>query len=82
MRIPLYQRAVLRVEVPEEGLKPGDMATVVDYVPGPNGEVGCVLEVFNVLGESIAVVAVGESEVEPLNENEVPSARLLAKAAQ
>ena len=43
------------------------MAVLVDYVPHPEGgEEGCVLEVFNALGESLAVVAVRESEVEAL----------------
>ncbi len=80
MKIPLYERVALRVELPQEGLRPGDIATLVDYVSGPKGETGCVLEVFNVLGESVAVVAVGESEIEQLSENEIPSARPRAKA--
>ncbi len=39
----------------------------IDYVPGSEGgEPGCVLEVFNALEESIAVVVVRESEIEGL----------------
>ncbi len=57
---------------------PGDVAYVVDQVPHPTGgEVGCVLEVFNALGESIAVVTVPESDIELLSADEVLSIRRL-----
>ncbi len=57
------------------------MAVLVDHVPHPvGGEEGCVLEVFNALGESIAVVAVRESEIEALRSDEVLAVRPLAKA--
>ena len=47
-------------------------------MPHPaGGEDGYVLELFNALGESIAVVAVSESDVEPLRENEVLAVRQL-----
>jgi len=38
------------------------------------------LEVFNALGETIAVFTVRESQVEPLSEREVLCARVLAAA--
>jgi hypothetical protein len=51
-------------------------------VPHPGGgEEGCVLEVFNALGDSIAVVTVKESEIESLQANEVLAIRRLAKAS-
>ena len=41
------------------------MATLIDFVPSPDGgEQGCVLEVFNALGETILVAIVRESEIE------------------
>jgi hypothetical protein len=81
MSWPLYQRVALKQDLPEHGLKSGDVATLVDYVPHPTGgEQGCVLEVFNALGESIAVVAVRESEVESLRADEVLAVRPLSKA--
>ena len=80
MRWPLYQRVALKRDLPEQGLKKGDVATLLDYVPSPKGgEQGCVLEVFNALGESIAVVAVRESEIEDLHAGEVLAVRPLAK---
>ena len=59
MSLPLYQRVALKRDLPEHNLQRGDVAILVDAVPHPQGgEPGSVLEVFNALGESIAVVAV------------------------
>lgn len=81
MSLPLYERVALKRDLPEHDLRRGDVAVLVDYVPHPEGgEEGCVLEVFNALGESIAVVAVRESEVEALRSDEVLAVRPLAKA--
>ncbi len=67
MRLPLYERVTLKRDLPEHDLRRGDVAILVDSVPHPEGgEPGCVLEVFNALGESIAVVAVRESDIETL----------------
>jgi hypothetical protein len=55
---------------------------LVDFVSHPsNGEEGCVLEVFNAIGESIAVIAVPISVVEVLRQDEILSVRSLAKAS-
>jgi hypothetical protein len=81
MSLPLYQRVALNRDLPDQGLKQGDVATLVDHVPSPDGgEQGCILEVFNALGESIAVVVVRESEIEGLHADEVLAVRPLAKA--
>lgn len=81
MKWSLYQRIALKRDIAEHGLKRGDVATLVDVVPHPNkGEDGCVLEVFNALGESISVLTVRESDIEVLHADEVLSVRSLAKA--
>lgn len=81
MRLPLYQRVALARDLDEHRLKRGDVATLVDHVPHPEGgEDGVVLEVFNAVGESIAVVAVRESDIEPLRADEVLAVRALAEA--
>jgi hypothetical protein len=55
--------------------------TLVDFVDHPSsGPGGCVREVFNALGESIAVVTVPEDAVEPLRADEVLSVRPMAVA--
>lgn len=81
MSVPLYQRVALRRDFPEHNLRRGDVATLLDYVPHPGeGERGCVVEVFNALGESIAVVAVPESDLDELRADEVFAVRPLARA--
>lgn len=81
MNRPLYQHVALKRDLPEHNLKRGDVAVLVDSVAHPEGgEQGCVLEVFNALGESIAVVAVRESDVEALRADEVLTVRPMAKA--
>ena len=67
MKPDLYQRVALRRDVTEHSLRRGDVAVLVDHVPHPaGGEPGVVLEVFNAIGESLSVVAVKESDIEPL----------------
>ena len=83
MKIPLYTEVALTRDLPQEGLCRGDVATLVDYLPGTNasgGEEGCVLEVFNALGELIALVSVPASAIAPLRANEVLSVRPLARS--
>ena len=81
MSLPLYQRVALKRDLPRHKLRRGDVAILVDYVQHPRGGgQGCVLEVFNALGESIAGVAVPESDIEGLRADEVLSVRPLAKA--
>jgi hypothetical protein len=82
MAIELYQEVTLTRDLPEYELKSGDLATVVDFVPHPSGgEDGCVLEVFNAVGESLRVIAVPMSAVEPLSANEILTVRSLLKAS-
>lgn len=81
MKIPLYEQVALRMNVPQHGLRAGDIGRLVDYVPHPaGGEDGCVLEIFNAVGDSIAVVAVPVSAVEALRADEILSVRPLARA--
>ena len=78
MTFELFEEVVLRKDIPEKGLKRGDVATIVEVHPVPGGEDGYSLEVFNAVGDTIAVIAVPESDIERLNANEVFSVRLLA----
>lgn len=78
----LYQEVALTCDLPEYGLRAGDIAVLVDFVAHPgDGEAGCILEVFNAIGESIAVVAVPRSAVEALRPDEILTVRSLAKAS-
>ena len=82
MKPKLFQEIAMTRDLPESQLKAGDIATLVDFAPAPtNGEEGCVLEVFNALGESISVITVPMSAVEPLRADEVLTVRSLASAS-
>ncbi len=81
MKFPLFKEVTLARDIPEEGLKKGDIAMVVDYHPISKGEDGYSLEVFNALGETVVVTVVPESAIEPLRANQVLSARPLVKSA-
>jgi len=82
MKYELYTRVALGVDLPEEGLRRGDVATLVEHHPGrPGQEDGYSLEVFNAVGETVAVVTVRESQIVPLTAKEVLHARPLADKA-
>jgi len=82
MELELYWEVALKCDLPEYKLKAGDIATLIDFVPHPDdGEEGCILEVFNAVGESLAVVAVPSSQVEVLRSDEILTVRSLAKAS-
>lgn len=76
MNLELYQEVALTQNFPEYQLKQGDLATLVDFVPHPNGgEIGCILEVFNAVGESLKVVTVPKSAIKNLTSGEVLTSR-------
>jgi hypothetical protein len=77
MKYALSQEVVLTRDIPDKGLRKGDVATVVDYHPVPAGEDAYSLEIFNALGDTIAVTTVPESLVESLKEDEVFAVRSL-----
>jgi hypothetical protein len=78
LTIDLYSRIFLNRDFPEYHLQKGDIATFIDTVPDPEGiEEGYILEIFNVLGESIDTVIVPKSAVSALSSNEIPSVRPL-----
>jgi len=80
MKPPLYERVALTQDLDESGLRRGDVGVVVDYVAHPQGgEEGALVEVFNALGESIAVVAVPVSAIEPMRADEVLAVRPLVR---
>lgn len=78
MKIELFSEVALARDIPAEGLRRGDVATVVEKLPGTEasgGEEGYILEVFNAIGDTIAVVTAPVSAVEPLSARGVLSVR-------
>lgn len=78
MKFELYTDMVLSCDVPEHQLKRGDIVKLVDHHVAPDGSEGYSIEVFNALGDTIAVTVVPETSLEPLREDEVLSARVFA----
>src|SRR3990172_7759069 len=77
MKYKLFEEVVLLKDIPEKNLKKGDVATVVEHHPVSEGEDGYSLELFNVLGDTIAVITVPESLIASLSEHEIFSVRSL-----
>ena len=80
MTFELFTRVALREDFPNHKLRRRDVATIVEHHPVANGEDGYSLEVFNAVGETIAVLIVSESQIEPLMNNEVLHTRTLDEA--
>jgi hypothetical protein len=79
MKFEMFSEVKLLADVPEHGLRRGDLATIVDFHRGvPGQESGYSLEVFNAVGDTVAVIALGESQIETLREDEILCARVLA----
>ncbi len=82
MKFPLYIRVALSEDFPQENLRRGDIATVVEYYEGlPGQEPGYELEVFNALGDTFALITARESQVESLRKDELLSVRTHQLAA-
>ncbi len=82
MKFELFSRVSLKTDVPEHGFRCGDVATIVEYHQGrPGQEPGYSLEVFNAVGETVAVITLRESQIEPLSAKEILHVRPLAICA-
>ena len=76
MKYPLFTRVALADDLPNENLRRGDLATIVEYYEGsPGQEPGYELEVFNAVGDTFAVVTARESQIECLRKDELLSVR-------
>jgi Domain of unknown function (DUF4926) len=73
----LYADAALARDIPEHQLRRGDVVKIIDVHASSNGESGYSIEVFNALGDTIAVTAVPESGLESLRNDEVLTVRPL-----
>jgi hypothetical protein len=66
-------RVVLQADLPEHGLKAGDVGTVVLE----HGERGYEIEFLSLTGETLAVVSVLAGQVRPISRREIAHARLV-----
>ncbi len=82
MKFEMFSRVALKTDVPENGLRRGDVVTIVEHHQGrPGQEPGYSLEVFNAVGETVAVITLRESQIEPLSAKEILHVRPLVTAA-
>jgi len=59
------------------------VVTVIDTIPAPDdGEDGCILEVFNALGELVDVVTVPQSAIAPLRPDDILTVRSRLEAVR
>ena len=79
MRFKPFEQVALARDIPDKNLRRGDIATIVDVHPKNGGEVGYSIEIFNALGDTIAVTVVPESLLENLNADEILHVRSLAR---
>ena len=80
MTYKLFTRVSLAEDLPEYRLHKGDLATIIERHEGkPGQETGYSLEVFNAAGETIAVLVVEESKINPVKGNEILHVRRFDK---
>jgi len=77
MKFELYTDAALTCDLPEHRLRRRDIVKVVEHHVAPEGAEGYSIEVFNAVGDTIAVTAVPASALEALREDEVLRTRTL-----
>lgn len=77
MKFDLYTDVALKCDVPEHRLRRGDIVKLVEHHVVLDGTEGYSIEVFNALGDTIAVTSVPASALEALRRDEVLCARTL-----
>jgi hypothetical protein len=73
--IPELQRVVLTADLPQHGLKTGDVGTIVHAAAGGSGY---LVEFCTLTGKTVAVAPVTAGQVRPVEASEVSSARRIA----
>ncbi len=79
MKFKLFTDVALTCDLPEHRLRRGDIVKLVDHHIAGDGSEGYSIEVFNAVGDTIAVTAVPASALEALREDEVLCARALTR---
>jgi len=77
MKFDLSTDVALTWDLPEHRLRRGDIVKLVDHHMAPDGTAGYSIEVFNAVGDTIAVTVVPATALEALRGDEVLCARRL-----
>ncbi|MEX0938890.1 MAG: DUF4926 domain-containing protein [Pirellulales bacterium] len=73
-----HETIVLTSDLPEHGLKRGDLGTVVLV----HRDAGFEVEFVSLKGETLAIVSLAAGQVRPLGEREIAQARALEAASK
>ena len=80
MTLKSFQRAVLTQDLPEEGLRAGDVGVIVEHHPPRGGTPeGYLLEFFAATGQTIALVSVPATAVRKADAHDVLCVREMAR---
>lgn len=75
MPFDLFTEVVLTADLPEHGVRAGDVATVVERHVAPGREDGYSIEVFDMAGNTVAVLTVAEGQLRRPTAQDLPSVR-------
>ena len=79
MEFELFSDAILTCDLPESGLRAGDIGTVVDrHMTRGADEVGYSLEFFDMTGRTVAVVTVPAGALRVPTKADRPTVRALS----
>jgi Domain of unknown function (DUF4926) len=78
MDLPLYEDAILLVDLPDDGLRAGDIGTVVERHDVAGLEAGYSVEFFDLVGNTVAVATVPASALR----RPVPGDRLVVRTPE
>jgi hypothetical protein len=81
MKYALYTEMALGRDLPEHGLRRGDVVRIIDDCLCAGGREGYSVEVCNAVGETVAVTAVDEAVLEPLEADQIFTIRRMTTAA-
>ncbi len=81
MNLELYQDVILTVDLPEQGLRAGDVGTVVDRHVVPGKEDGYCVEFFDMTGQTVAVVTMPAHQLRLPTRADRPTTRTLTKTS-
>lgn len=79
MKFELYADVALTCDLPEHRLRRGDIVKLSDHHIAPDGTEGYSIEVFNAVGDTIAVPAVSATALEALRQDEMLCGRPLVQ---
>ncbi len=75
MDFELYHDIILARDVPDEGLRAGDVGTIVERHEVAGRETGYSVEFFDMLGNTVAVVTLPDSALRAPTRADRPAAR-------